>query len=94
MSLRSLALANTLAPALLAALLPLGPQDAPSEDELSAANPIRPIPGALLGHDIAVRDLPSPPDPERALQLFELASINGRDTRVERAQLRRQLRGR
>ena len=34
------------------------------------------------------------PDPERALQLFELASINGRDTRVERAQLRRQLRGR
>ena len=66
MSLLSLALANTLAPALLAALLPLGPQDAPSEDELSAANPIRPIPGALLGHDIAVRDLPSPPDPERA----------------------------
>ena len=33
------------------------------------------------------------PDPERALRLFELASINGRDTRVERAQLRRQLRG-
>ena len=32
------------------------------------------------------------PDLERALQLFELASINGKDTRLERAKLRRQLR--
>jgi TPR repeat protein len=33
-------------------------------------------------------------DPERALRLFELASINGKDTRLERAKLRRQLRDR
>ncbi|MDB4736536.1 sel1 repeat family protein, partial [Planctomycetota bacterium] len=33
-------------------------------------------------------------DPERALRLFELASINGKDTRLERAKLRRQLRNR
>ncbi len=33
-------------------------------------------------------------DLERALELFELAEINGRDTRVERGQLRRQMRKR
>lgn len=34
--------------------------------ELEADNPVRPVPGALLGHDFAVRDLPNAPDPLKA----------------------------
>jgi len=55
------------------ALLALGPSalgqaagGSPSEEELEAANPLRAIPGPLLGHEVAVRELPAPPDPERA----------------------------
>lgn len=33
---------------------------------LDAANPVRPVPGALLGHEFAVSDLPVAPDAERA----------------------------
>jgi TPR repeat protein len=32
-------------------------------------------------------------DPSRALELLKLAQVQGRDTRVERGQLRRRMRG-
>ena len=35
-------------------------------EELEADNPVRPVPGALLGHDFAVSDLPTAPDPLKA----------------------------
>ena len=38
---------------------------APTEAELDAANPVRPLPGKILGHDTAVSDLPNKPDPEK-----------------------------
>ncbi|MFT7462085.1 MAG: cytochrome c peroxidase [Pseudohongiellaceae bacterium] len=34
--------------------------------ELEADNPVRPLPTDLVGHDIAVSDLPGAPDPEKA----------------------------
>ena len=40
--------------------------DDPTMAELEADNPVRPIPGAYLGHAFAVTDLPAAPDPERA----------------------------
>ena len=41
-------------------------EDGPTMAELDADNPVRPIPGAYLGHQFAVTDLPAAPDPERA----------------------------
>ena len=38
----------------------------PTTAELETANPIRPVPGKLLGHEFAVSDLPVAPDPARA----------------------------
>lgn len=39
---------------------------APTTEELDAANPVRPLPDKLLGHDFALAELPHAPDPEKA----------------------------
>jgi cytochrome c peroxidase len=41
-------------------------EDGPTMAELEADNPVRPIPGAYLGHHFSVAELPAAPDPERA----------------------------
>lgn len=38
---------------------------APTEAELDAANPVKPLPGKLLGHDQGLAELPNKPDPEK-----------------------------
>lgn len=37
----------------------------PTDAELDRANPVKPLPGKLLGHDTGVSDLPNKPDPEK-----------------------------
>jgi cytochrome c peroxidase len=44
---------------------PLAAQSSPSYDELDRANPVAPLPGRLLGLDMALSDLKSPPTPEQ-----------------------------
>lgn len=39
--------------------------NAPTEAELDAANPVKPLPGKLLGHDEGVDTLKNKPDPEK-----------------------------
>jgi cytochrome c peroxidase len=54
------------AAALVTACATLSGSSKPSLDELEAANPVRPVPGKLLGHEFAVSDLPAAPDPAKA----------------------------
>ena len=39
---------------------------APTTEQLDAANPVRPLPEAMLGHEVALADLAEAPDPEKA----------------------------
>ena len=38
---------------------------APTESELDQANPVKPLPGKILGHDEGVDTLKNKPDPEK-----------------------------
>jgi cytochrome c peroxidase len=56
----------TLSLRLAATVLFCVPLAGQTSDELDAVNPVRPIPGAVLGHEFSVSSLPAAPDPERA----------------------------
>lgn len=45
---------------------PLGADRLPTLAELEAANPVRALPGELVGHDMLLTDIAQPPDPHRA----------------------------